>query len=178
MERHGLVSQRLRLEPTSTHHAARVYEAMSDERLWTYFPNLRPKSLEELRELYRRWQRGNPYANRDEAWENWICLLQDTETPVGAFQATILPEGTAYIAYAIYIDYQRQGYAREGARAVIDHLRDVHHVRRVLADMHKENTASINLAETLGFKPVPGGTKMPSGHGPGPDDCAYELLVG
>lgn len=177
MERHGLASPRLRLEPTSTHHAARVFDAMSDERLWTFFPDRRPKSLEELRELYRRWQRGNPYANRDEAWENWVCLLQDTETPIGAFQATILPDDTAFIAYVVFVDYQRHGYGREGVRAVLDHLRDAHHVRRVLVDMHQENTASIKLAEAVGFTRVAEGAAMPAGHGPGADDYAYELRL-
>lgn len=151
MERHGLASERLRLEPTSAHHAVKVFDSISDERLWTFFPSLRPSTVEELRALYRRWQRGNPYANRDEVWENWICFLAGTETPVGGMQATLLPGNLANIAYLTYSDHQRKGYAREAAQTVIDHLREVHGIERVLADMSVHNEASIKVVESLGF---------------------------
>jgi ribosomal-protein-alanine N-acetyltransferase len=167
----------LRLEPTGAHHAPLVYEQMTDSRLWTFFPAMRPKSIEELRALYRRWERGNPYANRDEEWENWICFLRDTETPVGGMQATILPGSAAYIAYVMYVDHQRNGFAREAAQAVIDHLRQRHQVTRFIAEMNTKNEASIKLVESLGFKRVEERLDVERGHGIDADEYVYELLV-
>lgn len=168
-------TERLRLEPTRAYHAPLVYDQITDERLWTFFPALRPKSIEELRALYRRWERGNPYANRDEEWENWICFLRDTETPVGGMQATILPGSLAYIAYVMYAANQRQGFAREGARAVIEHLREAHGITRILAEMNTQNEASIKVVQSLGFERVEEHVEVERGHGVEADEYVYEL---
>ncbi len=175
MERHPLQTERLRLEPTRAHHASLVYDQVTDERLWTFFPALRPKSIEELRALYRRWERGNPYANRDEEWENWICFLRDSETPVGGMQATILPGGVAYVAYVMYTAHQRQGFAREGLRTVVDHLRDVHAITRIVAEMNTRNEASRKLVESLGFERVEEPLQVERGLGIEADEYVYEL---
>ncbi|GAC1659484.1 MAG: hypothetical protein NVS9B12_12730 [Vulcanimicrobiaceae bacterium] len=175
MERHELLSQRLRLEPTGAHHAAKVFGEISDERLWKFFPSLRPHTLEDLRALYRRWERGNPYANRDELWENWVCFLRESETPVGGMQATLLPGNIAHLAYVIYSKHQRQGYAREAGQAVLDHLRGVHGVKRVLADMNVENEASIKVVEALGFTRIEERSKVQPGHGSAANEYVYEL---
>lgn len=148
---------------------------MTDPRLWTFFPAMRPKSIEELRALYRRWERGNPYANRDEEWENWICFLRGTETPVGGMQATILPGGVAYVAYAIYVAHQRKGFAREAAGAMIDHLRETHQITRFIAEMNTKNEGSIKLVQSLGFKRVEEHHDVERGHGIEADEYVYEL---
>ena len=150
---------------------------MSDARLWTFFPELRPKSPEELRALYRRWERGAPDADRDEEWENWICFLRDHETPVGGAQATIFPEGVAYIAYVIYAAHQRRGYAAEAARALIEHLRDVHGVTRILAEMNTKNEASIKVVESLGFERVDEHVDVERGRGIEAREYVYELKL-
>ena len=150
---------------------------MSYERLWTFFPELRPKSLEDLRDLYRRWERGKPNAHGEEVWENWICFLRDTQTPVGGMQASIFPEGVAYIAYAIYIRHQRQGYAREAAQALIEHLRSEHGTVRILAEMNTKNEASRRLVESLGFQCVEEHTDVERGHGIEANEYVYELKL-
>ena len=151
MERHPLHTERLRLEPTTEGHAALVYRQVTDPRLWTFFPDLRPKSLDDLHLLYRKWERGNPYADGDEIWENWVCFLSGTQIPVGSAQATILGDGGALIAYMFYVEHHGKGYAREAAAAVIAHLHEAHGVARVIAEMDTRNERSRKLVEALGF---------------------------
>lgn len=152
MERHALESARLRLEPTTAQHAAVVYRHVTDPRLWTFFPDLRPRSLDALELLYKRWERGNPGIDGDSVWENWVCFLRDTDTPVGSMQATIYPNGEAAIAYMFYVAHHGKGYAREAARCVVEHLHAGHATTRVVAEMNVRNARSIRLAESLGFR--------------------------
>lgn len=151
MPGHKLETARLQLLPTSVHHAPLVFEHMSDERLWRFFPELRPRSVADLEAQYARWAYGGPQPATGERWENWICFLREISLPVGSVQATISPDGTASIAYAVYVEYQKLGFAREAAQAVIDHIKSEHAVRLVRADMHRQNTASVRVAESLGF---------------------------
>lgn len=175
MERHALQSARLRLEPTTENHAPVVYRHLTDPRLWTFFPELRPSSLDQLHALYKRWERGNPDPASDETWENWVCFLGETQTPVGGMQATIRPGGVALIAYMFYAAHHGNGYAREAARAVIEHLQTEHAVTRIVAEMNTRNVRSIRLAEALGFARVEERIDVERGHGIAADEYVYEL---
>lgn len=148
-----LFTARLVLEPVRGSHAVELWPLVDDERMWRYFPHLRPASRDALAAIYRKWERGAPSA--DEVWLNWICRQRSTRVPVGTMQATV-QRGlrAAYLAYAIYPAYQRSGYAAEASRAVIDHVRSTFAVRRILAEMDVCNEASFRLAESLGFKRI------------------------
>lgn len=174
-ERHALESARLRLEPTSERHAPVVYRHMTDPSLWTFFPDLRPQTLEQLHALYKRWEGGNPNSSSGETWENWVCFLRDTQTPVGGMQATILPDGSALIAYIFYAAHHGNGYAREAAKTVIEHLQRSHGVTRIVAEMNTRNLRSIRLAEALGFVRVEERIDVEHGHGIAADEYVYEL---
>ena len=49
-----LHTPRLALEPITVAHAAALYPALQDERLYTYIPQDPPRSLQELEARYRR----------------------------------------------------------------------------------------------------------------------------
>ncbi|GAC1389358.1 MAG: GNAT family N-acetyltransferase [Vulcanimicrobiaceae bacterium] len=174
-DRHSLQSARLRLEPTTAKHAAQVCDELIDPRLWRFFPELRPASLAQVQALYQRWERGNPDPDTLEQWENWVCFLKGTGTPVGSAQATITGDGSALIAYMFYVQWQGCGYAREAAAAVINHLCEVHQVKRVLADMNTRNAASIRVVESLGFLRID--ERPATLSGPDQSDYVYELLL-
>ncbi len=62
----------------------------------------------------------------------------------------------------IYVPCQRRGYAHEAAAAVIGHLREMHGVQRILADVSTRNIASIRVLESLGFSRT---SERDAGHG-------------
>jgi len=126
-------------------------------------------SVEDLRALYRRWERGNPSPDVDQTWENWLCFPRNGGAAVGSMPATILADRTALVAYAIYVPYQRRGYAREAAAAVLAHVRDEHNVKRAIAEMDPRNEASIGLARALGFTCARDGERG--------SDSSYELSL-
>jgi RimJ/RimL family protein N-acetyltransferase len=145
-----LQTPRLDLEPVQPDHAREVWAQLDDDRMWRYFPALRPATIEELRALYEKWARGSPHA--DQVWLNWLCRNRASGALVGSVQATVFPrEGSSYIAYAIYPAHQRKGYAREAAQAVIAYVKGAYGVHRFFAEMDMRNEPSYRLAESLGF---------------------------
>lgn len=148
-----LRSERLDLEPVRAAHADEVWAQLDDDRMWTYFPQLRPSTIADLRAQYAKWERGSTTPTT--VWLNWLCRERIRGDLVGAMQSTIFPEmRIAYLAWAVYPAHQRCGYAAEAARAVISHVRDRYSIRRFLAEMHVNNEPSYRLAQSLGFEYV------------------------
>lgn len=58
------------------------------------------------------------------------------------------------LGFLIGKEYQRQGYAKEVCRAILDYGRDVLSFERVQTLVKAENEVSIHLCESLGFKRV------------------------
>ena len=147
-----LRTARLNLEPLRAAHAEEAWPHLDDERLWSFFPSLRPQSLEELRSTYARRERGYPGTDCRQIWGNWLLRTRTGGALAGDVQATIFPqERYALIAYAVYPDYQRRGLAREAVAELIDHLFRTHRVERIIAEMDVRNVASYRLVESLGF---------------------------
>ena len=46
---------------------------------------------------------------------------------------------------------RHKGYASEAVRRIIDYVRSELHIKRVIAEIHKDNLPSIALAERTGF---------------------------
>lgn len=59
----------------------------------------------------------------------------------------------AELGYLIHPDYQRQGYASEGAKACMEYAFQVLNADYVTASIAADNTPSLSLAEKLGLFP-------------------------
>jgi RimJ/RimL family protein N-acetyltransferase len=146
----SLVTERLILEPLVVSHAQTLYPLLCDERLYTYIPEEPPTSVDALAARYQRLEaRRSP--DGQQVWLNWAARLRAGSSYVGTFQATIMPDQTALLAYMIFPSQQRQGYAREGGRRVIEHLAREHDVRLIVSEIDTRNRASISVVEALGF---------------------------
>lgn len=172
--RHWLSTNRLDLQPAEPRHAALTWPYLADVAMWEFFPAMRPPTLEALRLRYERWSRDVPYFGAPERWENWICMQRSDGAAVGEAQATYAGS-SVYIAYAIFIPFQRKGYAKEAMAQVVHHARDVHGARLAIAEMAVANRASIALAESLGFARVTKRRDSDPGHGYRGDEFVYQL---
>ena len=172
----ALETARLDLEPITVEHVAEAWPHLDDPRMWTFFPKLRPKSLEELRTLYARWE--NPYHAKSELRENWACRERENRQMVGTMQATTFPaRAISYIAYGIFVAYQQQGYAREAVEAVLVHLDKNLHSRRIYAEMDVRNEPSFRLVESLGFKRAKERHAVDRQQSVNSDEYVYELVL-
>ena len=152
MEDHELITARLRLEPVVLKHAVLVYNQLSDERLWKHFPELRPKSLAELKTLYERWERHRANPQSTDHVENWTIFLREDDTPVATMQANLFADGTASLAIIVFLAHHGKGYAKEFVDAVMEHLHNEHAITSVRLEIDTHNQAGIAFAKSLGFR--------------------------
>ncbi len=151
-----LATERLRLRPLVAGDAKRVFALLSDARLYRFLEGLPPANAAELEARFRRWEnasvtgRGRGLAQLDRR----TCPQR---APVGWFQATVYPCSighpgpVAEIAYVVFVEHQRQGFGREGGQAVLRHLFDDLDCLAATVRTDARNTASLRLAERLGF---------------------------
>jgi RimJ/RimL family protein N-acetyltransferase len=169
-----LSSDRLVLEPVRAAHADETWPRQNDDRMWTYFPELRPRTLEHLRTIYERREHGAP--DDSQIWLNYVCREDRSGEIAGEVQATIFTRAAvAYIAYAIFPEFQRNGYAREAVAALIEHVRKEYGIAQFFAEMDTRNEASYRLAESLGFVRVETHESVERGHGLIASEYVYEL---
>lgn len=145
-----LRTRRLDLEPVRPEHAHEVWPQIDDERMWRYFEDQRPATVDHLRRRYQNWQRGS--LTPQEIWLNWMSRERSSGVLIGGAQATILTqERLAYVAYGVYPQYRRKGYAAEATQAIIAYVREARGIDRFAALIDTRNEPSYRLAESLGF---------------------------
>ena len=148
-----LQTARLSLEPLSIDHAREMAPVLDDPRLFD-FTGGSPCTLEELRDRYRRQVTGWS-SDRQERWLNWIVRERGTGQAIGTTQATLTIDGDVVIgavAWVVGSRYQRRGYAREAAGAMAAWLRE-RGAGSLVAEIHPEHEASMNVARHLGLTP-------------------------
>jgi RimJ/RimL family protein N-acetyltransferase len=69
----------------------------------------------------------------------------------GLFDSVVDGQGETELSYLIDPDVAGHGFATEAAASLIEHGRHVIGLTRIIALIHPENTASIRVAEKLGF---------------------------
>ena len=168
-----LETPRLLLEPLATAHAAVLYEPLLDSRLYSFIPQDPPVSKEALEDRYRKLStRRSPDGS--EAWLNWAVRERETGRYVGTLEASVEADGTAFIAYMVFVPCQRRGLAAEGCGRLLSHLLDDYGVS-VVAEIDTRNLASIALVESLGFVRVSFQKDADHFKGAASDEFRYEL---
>jgi RimJ/RimL family protein N-acetyltransferase len=89
-------------------------------------------------------------SNPDEHWVNVVVRRRDDGVIVGRVEATVLAH-TAEIAYVFGPAWWGHGYATEATAWLVDRVRTVFHVERVVAAIHPDNHASQRVVERLGL---------------------------
>lgn len=145
-----LRTARLVLEPLTRAHASEMFAVLSDPETFRFIDEQPPVSEEALAHRYARLESRLSSEGR-ERWLNWIAREASTSKAIGFVQATVREDGSALVAYVIAPAAQRQGYAREAAKAMIAELRSAYAAKRLRASVDPRNAASIALLVSLGF---------------------------
>jgi ribosomal-protein-alanine N-acetyltransferase len=169
-----LETRRLFLEPLTTAHAEVLYEPLLDSRLYTFIPQDPPASRQALGDRYRKLStRRSPDGS--EAWLNWAMRERETGRYTGTLEASVEADGTAFIAYTVFVPYQRRGFAAEGCGRLLAHLFDDYGVSVVVAEIDTRNSGSIALVASLGFVRVSSQKDADHFKGASSDEYRYEL---
>ena len=170
-----LETPRLLLEPILPAHAPVLYERMQEVQLYRFIPQDPPASPQALEDRYGFLSARRSPDGR-EAWLNWAVREKRSHDYVGTLEATVEEDPRAYIAYMIFVPYQRRGFAAEACGRLVEHLFEDYRVSVVAAEIDTRNVASITLVETLGFERV--GFQKDADHfkDSSSDEYRYEII--
>jgi RimJ/RimL family protein N-acetyltransferase len=148
-----ITTERLSLEPLRIEDAGEMAVVLNDE--WLHeFTGGRPARVDELRTHYERLAAGS--AQPDEIWLNWVVRRRADAQAVGTMQATVLTRDgrqRASVAWVIGTEWQRQGFASEAARALVERLQD-EGIDEIVAHIHPDHHASAAVATRAGLEPT------------------------
>ena len=140
------------MAPLAVADADEMVGVLSGAALYT-FTGGSPPTLSELRARYARLAAGRSPDGREE-WRNWIIRGEPDRAAIGYVQATIVDGGTrAEIAWVVGLSWQRQGFASEAVRALVDWL-DARGVTAIQAHIHPDHAASAAVARRAGLVPT------------------------
>jgi RimJ/RimL family protein N-acetyltransferase len=145
LEAEGLV-----LEPLTAVHADAMFALLSDPALYRYIDEDPPSDVDKLRARYARLE-SRESADGRQRWLNWVVRLPG-QPPLGFVQATVLGDGSAWVAYLLGSAHQGRGHATRATAAMLAHLEAEHGTSRLLANVEVDNLASIRLLQRLGFR--------------------------
>ena len=144
------ITARLRIEPLRADHAAPLFDALSDPRIYAYIPDERHASVDSLARRYAFLECGAP-EGVEEVWLNWALQRIDTGAYIGTLQATVVPQSRAFIGYVLTPSAWGRGFATEACRWLVTALNTHFAVDEILATVDTRNLASVRVLERLGF---------------------------
>ena len=164
-------SDRLYLRPTTEEDAALLLAILTAPKALRFIGDRNLQSEEDAREYIR--QRALPQL-RERGYANYTLVTKDTGTKVGVCGLYVRPDLELIdLGYALHPDYEGQGFARESSKRIMQAAKAHFGQSKLSAITHGENTASIRVLETLGFKHK--GQKFVAGYD-GPSEY-FEVLL-
>ena len=146
----SLETDDLLLEPLVAGHAEAMFPLLSDPALYRWIDEAPPADLARLRARYDRLETRTSADGRQH-WLNWV-VRRPGQPPLGYLQATVLEDGSAWVAYLLGSAHQGQGIATRATAAMLAHLEEAYGATRLLANVEAENGPSIRLLQRLGFR--------------------------
>jgi len=143
-------SSRIAFEPLGPTHAPELFPLFEDDRIYRYIPLPRYRTIEEIRERVTKLSEHGP-GNGRSVWLNWILKEKAKGKYIGWVQATLYENKSASIAYVIFPEFWKQGYAKEACSTIIAHLYSNSDIETIFAEIDTRNNASIALIRSLGF---------------------------
>ncbi|MBR0168700.1 MAG: GNAT family N-acetyltransferase [Synergistaceae bacterium] len=139
-----LESERLILRGITEDDAPEIVEWRSDPEAYKFFRSPHRITMDE----HLSWYRNNYLSNNNRF--DWICVDKSSGRKIGVFGA-VRDGNTAEVNYLLAPYAQHKGYALEAVRRIIEYVRSEFHIKRVVAEIHRDNAPSIALAERTGF---------------------------
>ncbi|GAA3532995.1 hypothetical protein AFL01nite_18910 [Aeromicrobium flavum] len=143
---------RLRLRPITVDDvdAFHAYQSREDVARYMLFE---PRSREEMAAKVAEWSSHTVLERDGDYLEMPVELLTDGRM-IGHLYLSLrsVDHLTAEIGWGLHPDFQGQGFAEEGARALIRLAFERMHLHRVVAELDPRNTASVQLCLRLGMR--------------------------
>jgi len=144
-------TERLRLRRLTEKDRSAVHSVLLDERI------MNPMHLPATEEFADGWLQRQIERYQTHGPANWCAERREDGAfigIIGLFLSEIRGAQCAELGYLIHPDFQRQGYAYEGAQACMEYAFDVLRADYVTAAVAADNMPSILLTEKLGLLPI------------------------
>ena len=169
MIRTQLETERLRLRLFNYDDIQVMFELGSDPEIIRYAEN---EPLKDLQEARQRLEEGPLSDYEKYGYGRFAVELKETGKVIGFcgikyIEEIDLPE----VGYRYLTEYWGRGIGTEAARACVEFARDDLKIKKLVAMIIPENTASIRVAEKLGM------TKGPLIHIYGVEALQYEMML-
>jgi RimJ/RimL family protein N-acetyltransferase len=129
-------------------HATAMFAVLTDPAIYE-FEGEPPPSLERLKNgILRRESRVTPDG---QTILDWAVRLPTGEIS-GFVQATLYPDGAAYISYEFASRFWRRGIGSAAVQCMLDELTASYAIHTFVAVLKAENFRSKGLLEKLGFE--------------------------
>ena len=170
-----LQTERLILKPLKIDDTRALFHYRSDERVFKY-QSWRPTEKAEAEAFIQKFAHGDFGA--PDTWYQMGLYLQQTSQLIGDIGLHFLdvPSQSVEIGFTVAPAYQRQGYAFEAVREMLNYLLETLEKHRVIASVDPRNTASIALLEKLGMRKEAHFRESLKVRGEWVDDVIYAIL--
>ena len=144
-----LVTERLVIRPFEQADARFIMVLLNEP---TFIQNIGDKQIRSIDDAHRYLQQG-PMASYQNFGFGLCCVqLKENGQPIGMCGILKRPElNQPDLGYALLPHFTRQGYAREGAQAVLREHAQQFDLQQILAVTKPSNLASRRLLEGTGF---------------------------
>lgn len=138
----NIETKRLRIRRFKEDDWKDLYEYLSDEEVVYYEPYT----------VFNEEQCKKEAVNRSTNEEFFAVCLKDSEKLIGNIYLGRRDFNCYEIGYVFNRNYQKQGYATEASKAVLDYAFDELHARRIIGKCNPKNKASYQLMERIGMR--------------------------
>ena len=143
-----LETERLKVRETTVEDVDVFYRLYSDPEMTRYMEGLFENPEDEKR--YQRDYIKKVYGLM--GFGVWTLVRKEDGAIIGRAGYSVRSGfDEVELGFLVGMDYQRQGYATEACRAILDYGRDVLQFDKVQTLVKAENTVSIHMCERLGF---------------------------
>lgn len=145
-ENRTLALKRLLLRPLTIEDLEDYHELTSDDAALKYdYPA--HQNIEESEAMLIKWHLSIPFGRYG------VYHRQDDKI-IGNVSIRLADDETAYLGYTFNQNYWHQGYATEATSALINLVFTKTSISKILAEVDKENIASVALLKRLGFERI------------------------
>lgn len=81
-----------------------------------------------------------------------LFIIKNSRTPIGQIRIDYNNQNEAEVSISILKEFQRKGFATQALNLVIKKIKKQKTVKRLIAEINKENLPSIRLFEKFNFK--------------------------
>lgn len=170
-----LQTDRLFIQRLEIKDAGVFFQYRSDERVFKY-QSWQPTEKAEAEAFILKYAHGD--FGVPDTWYQMGLYLQQTSQLIGDIGLHFLdvPSQSVEIGFTVAPAYQRQGYAFEAVREMLNYLLETLEKHRVIASVDPRNTASIALLEKLGMRKEAHFRESLKVRGEWVDDVIYAIL--